>query len=262
MVALTGIMTVVTISKSLILTNAFYLNKTILYFLSSMKVEREECSVALRLLLIFKAFNTLQFEFFLRPINNITSKVQGVLMVRFRKAYRWFQQTEDKVISFMHSFIFKGPSSRAKKSKNFRSRNRKRSSSGSQWRLRKYKTKLVHPRFQPIVTDTINVNMAEKRNGKRTRKKTTFDTDSRPVGMDTQASKSICTDSDMMTNLRPANIRVLGIANTKTLCKWQGDWMLPIADDYGVITMEVIPNTPLVPNAAKSILSPQHFAKK
>ena len=38
--------------------------------------------------------------------------------------------------------------------------------------------------------------------------------------------------------------------------------MLPIADDNGVITMEVIPNTPLVPNAAKSILSPQHFAKK
>ena len=57
----------------------------------------------------------------------------------------------------------------------------------------------------------------------------------------------------MMTNLRPANIRVLGIANTKTLCKWQGDW---------VVTMGVILNTLLVPNAAKSILSPQHFAKK
>ena len=94
MVALTGIITVVTISKSLILTNLLYLNKTILYFLSSMKVEREECSVALRLLLIFKALNTLPSEFFRRPINNVTSKVQGVLMVTFRKAYRWFQQTE------------------------------------------------------------------------------------------------------------------------------------------------------------------------
>ena len=78
--------------------------------------------------------------------------------------------------------------------------------------------------------------------------------------MDTQASRSICIDRRMMKNLRPVNIRVLGIANTKTV--WQGDWVLPITDDNGITTVEIIPNTPLVPDGAKSILSPQHFAKK
>ena len=42
----------------------------------------------------------------------------------------------------------------------------------------------------------------------------------------------------------------------------QGDWKIPITDNEGFTTIETIPNTPLVPDAAKSILSPQHFAKK
>ena len=129
--------------------------------------------------------------------------------------------------------------------------------------IKKVQGKITHPRFQQTDAEIISVSMAEKRQSKSNRKRTvTFDTDSRPVGMDTQASKSICIDPSMMDNLRPANIRVLGIANTKTVCKWQGDWRLPITDDNGITSTEIIPDTPLVPSAAKSILSPQHFAKQ
>ena len=142
---------------------------------------------------------------------------------------------------------------------------RRRTSAVSQWRLKHFKVRLHHPRYVSPCREAspIIVSMAGKQANKGLKKeRTEFDTGSSPVGMDTQASKSICIDRRMMRTLRPVNIRVLGIANTKTVCKWQGDWVLPITDDNGITTVEVIPNIPLVPDGAKSILSPQYFAKK
>ena len=73
--------------------------------------------------------------------------------------------------------------------------------------------------------------MAESKFGRNKHKgKVTFDTESRTVGMETQASKSICVDKGMMTNLRPANIRVIGIANHATKSVWQGVRKLKLSD--------------------------------
>ena len=177
-------------------------------------------------------------------------------------AYESFQFYQNQLINKLRAKICIGPKI-TESSRNKHRKLRKRSSGYDQWRMHKHNIKLLHPRFQHPQSSGVHVRMAEKQSPNKSRRtKTTFDTESKPVGMHTQASRSICTELSMMANLSPANIRVLGISNTKTACKWQGDWRLPITNDNGVTSIEIIPDTPLVPEAAKSILSPQHFAKK
>ena len=79
------------------------------------------------------------------------------------------------------------------------------------------------------------------------------------VGIDTQASYSITNKKHMMTNLRRCKLRIKGIGGIIVPCAWRGDWNLPITDDAGVTTIQVIPDTILCEQAEKSLLSPQHF---
>ena len=256
MVALTGLMTVVTISKFILFIRALPLRKTIWFIIQSYRIEASETGLALFLMSIFHlSYNDPLHKFFVHHTFPLVNKV-------FSMAYALFQNYQEQVINQAHATICTGPKTK-KSSRNKHRKLRKRSSGYGQWRVQKYKIKLHHPRFQHPQSSGFQVRMAEKQSPNKPRRtKTTFDTESKPVGMDTQASRSICTEPSMMINLRPANIRVLGISNTKTICKWQGDWRLPITDDNGFTSIEIIPDTPPVPAAAKSILSPQHFAKK
>ena len=256
MVALTGVMTVVTISKFILFIRSLPLRKTIWFVIQSYRIEAREIGQALFLVSIFHiSYKDSFHKFFLHhmfpPINKA-----------FSMAYESFQLYQKQLINQLHAKICIGPKIN-ESSRNKHRKFRKRSSGYGQWRIHRYKIHLLHPRFQHPHSSGFHVRMAEKQSPNKSRRtKTTFDTESTPVGMDTQASRSICTEPSMMVNLRPANIRVLGTSNTKTVCKWQGDWRLPITDDNGVTSIEIIPDTPLVPEAAKSILSPQHFAKK
>ena len=254
MVTLTGIMTAVTISKSIIFTKLFLSTKTIWHSIQSIQVSPTELVTAFALVSLFHTFKLCLTS---THVQLPSQKVNKFLYIRYVRVYRWIQSQQEKIILYFHSKICKGPAINNSSRSNHR-KCRKRSSGSGQWRLRKYKVKLKQFKSCPCEATVIQAAMAKSKR----KPKVTFDVESKPVGMDTQASKSICVDPSMMTNLRPANIRVLGIANTQTLCKWQGDWNLSITDDNGVTTTEVIPDTPLVTKAAKSILSPQHFAKK
>lgn len=79
------------------------------------------------------------------------------------------------------------------------------------------------------------------------------------VGIDTQASYCICNKKQMMKNLRRCRLRIKGIGGIIIACSFRGDWQLPITDDSGVTTIQVISDTILCEEAEKSLLSPQHF---
>ena len=251
-------MTVVTFSKYISFTNLLHLNTTIWNIIRSVRIEATEFTIASTIVAFINAISS---EFFQRKF---TKPLKKAFNKSYQDGFEWFQSKQDSFITFLHLTICNGPKTKHKMHSKAR-KIRRRTSAGSQWRLKHFKVRLRHPHYVshcPTVLP-ITASMAEQQINKGLKKeRTRFDTGSSPVGMDTQASRSICIDRRMMRNLRPVNIRVLGIANTKTVCKWQGDWVLPITDDNGITTIEIIPNTPLVPDGAKSILSPQHFAKK
>ncbi|GFH44538.1 hypothetical protein CTEN210_01012 [Chaetoceros tenuissimus] len=88
------------------------------------------------------------------------------------------------------------------------------------------------------------------------------DSDHVEVGIDTQCSRSICNNKDMIRNETVCNVRIRGIGGIIVKATVQGDWILPITSDDGRTTIQIIPNTVLCEQAGKSLLSPQHFFQK
>lgn len=56
-----------------------------------------------------------------------------------------------------------------------------------------------------------------------------------------------------MKNLRKCKLRIKGIGGIIIACSLQGDWHLPITDDAGVTTTQIISDTILCENAEKSL---------
>lgn len=88
------------------------------------------------------------------------------------------------------------------------------------------------------------------------------DTDHMEVGIDTQCSRSICNNKEMIRNATICNVRIRGLGGIIVRATIQGDWILPITSDDGRTTIQVVPNTVLCEQAGKSLLSPQHFFQK
>ena len=59
----------------------------------------------------------------------------------------------------------------------------------------------------------------------------------------------------MMNNLRPGNAQVVSLGGKRVMCTQQGDWLLPLVDDNGILTVVVILYTILLLEAGRMLLS-------
>ena len=210
MVTIRGIMTAVTIIKSVIFTQLFLSTNTIWHSIQSIRVSPTELVTAFALVSLF---NTMKLCFSSTYVQLPPQKVNKFMYIQYIRMFCWIQSQQEKIISYFHSKICNGPAINKSSRSNHR-KFRKRSSGFGQWKLRKFKVKLKQLKSRKGEATIIQASMAKSKR----KPKVTCDVESKSVGMDTQALKSICIDPSMMTNLRPANIKVLGIANTQTIC--------------------------------------------
>ena len=190
-------MTAVTFSKSSMFTELIRLTTTKRCFISNTwaEVNNIESLVFLIIVILLRVVPSLTIVG-PRMLHEISYKLSKTLGSWFSKTYKAYQSWEAALIMLFHSLICKGPKRKPKLNKVQRKTRGYRSCSGSQWRLRLFKVRLKHPQFESCCnfTESISIKMAKRSE----RKKTTFDTASIPVGMDTQASRSICTNKEMM----------------------------------------------------------------
>ena len=90
----------------------------------------------------------------------------------------------------------------------------------------------------------------------------TFDTDSKPIGVDNRCSACISHDpSDFVSDLRPSNRCIKGFGGTRHTNIMKGTIQWKWCDDEGVEHKFNIPDSYYVPAAQQRLMSPQHWAK-
>ena len=67
--------------------------------------------------------------------------------------------------------------------------------------------------------------------------------------------QSICTDISMMKNLHPGNAQLSCLGVNRIRCTQQVDWIIPLVDDNGILTVVVILYTILLLEAGRMLLS-------
>ena len=90
----------------------------------------------------------------------------------------------------------------------------------------------------------------------------TFDTDSKPIGVDNRCSACISHDvNDFVSDLQPCNRSIKGFGGTRHTHIMKGTIQWRWCDDEGVVHKFNIPNSYYVPAAKQRLMSPQHWAK-
>ena len=204
MVTFTGIMTAVTISKSLHITILFLLRKAIRYYVSSIRVKPTDIKISLALVAFY---NIIRLSYAIPRVKHRFELIHKFIGLQHCRLYYWVQCLQNKTILRLHQFVCSGPRIKQNATRNNHRKFRKRSAGFGQWRLRKFKVRLNLSKACHGEVKVIQASMAKYKR----KPKVTFDVESRPVGLDTQASKSICIDPSMMTNLRPANLKVVSL---------------------------------------------------
>ena len=64
-----------------------------------------------------------------------------------------------------------------------------------------------------------------------------------------------------MNNLRPVNAKIIGLVGKRISYTHREDWLLPLVYYNVLLKVVVIPDTILLPESDRILLSPQHIAQ-
>ena len=132
-------MTVVIFSEYISFPNLLHSNTTIWHIVRSIRIETTEFIIVSIIVLFINIISSQLFQ------RKFTQPLKKALDKSYQDGYECFQNKQDSFIMFLHVIICSGPKTTHKSHSKVR-KIRRRTSAGSQWRLKHFKVRLHHPR--------------------------------------------------------------------------------------------------------------------